>query len=132
MKNVLAISGIVLVALLAACGDDDDGSAASNGSASSAAPDKGGEGAEVAYISPVAAQPGQQEINLGLEAGAEELGWETSVLDSNLSPDKQVANIDTAISQQRNAVASWTLDPGAAAGAYERAIAAGIPVIGMN
>jgi ribose transport system substrate-binding protein len=77
-------------------------------------------------------QPGQQEINLGLEAASKELGWETTVLDANLSADKQVANVDTAISQQRNAIASWTLDPGAAAGAYERAIGAGIPVIGMN
>ena len=71
----------------------------------------------------MAAQPGQQEINLGLDAGAKELGWTNDVLDSNLSADKQVANVDTAISQQRNAIASWTLDPGAAAGAYERALA---------
>lgn len=137
MKKALAISGVVLVTLLTACGGDDGGggtssAASGGGGSSSAAPDKGGEGAKISYISPVAAQPGQQEINLGLEAGAKELGWEASVLDSNLSADKQVANIDTAISQQRNAVASWTLDPGAAAGAYERAIGAGIPVIGMN
>jgi ribose transport system substrate-binding protein len=139
---------IVAVALFAGCGssdDDDGGSTATSGStaaattgaeasegATDAAPDKGGKGAKVAYISPVAAQPGQQEINLGLEAGAKELGWETDVLDANLSPDKQVANVDTAIAQGRNAISSWTLDPGAAAGAYERAIAAGIPVIGMN
>jgi ribose transport system substrate-binding protein len=135
MRKVLAISGVVLAILAVGCGGDDNGggsSSAAGGGGSSGPADKGGKGAKVAYISPVAAQPGQQEISLGLEAGAKELGWSTSVLDANLSPDKQVANIDTAISQQRNAVASWTLDPGAAAGAYERAIAAGIPVIGMN
>ncbi|HEY8581802.1 MAG TPA: sugar ABC transporter substrate-binding protein [Capillimicrobium sp.] len=139
MKKALAITSVVVLGLLAGCGSDDSdgGSSTSSGSStgsatSSAPPDKGGPGAKVAYISPVAAQPGQQEINLGLEAGAEELDWETSVLDSNLSADKQVANIDTAITQGRNAVASWTLDPGAAAGAYQRAISQGIPVIGMN
>ena len=31
-----------------------------------------------------------------------------------------------------NAIASWTLEPAAAAGAYEKAQAAGIPVVGMN
>jgi len=138
MTRWLAVAPVVVaVALFAGCGDDDSGSSGSSGSGessaeSSAAPDKGGKGAKVAYISPVAAQPGQQEINLGLDAGAKELGWENDVLDANLSPDKQVANVDTAISQQRNAIASWTLDPGAAAGAYERAIGQGIPVIGMN
>lgn len=137
MRKALAVTGVVLLGLIAGCGGDDDSGGSTSGgtgtsSASSAPADQGGEGAKVAYISPVAAQPGQQEINMGLEAGAEELGWETSVLDSNLSADKQVANIDTAISQQRNAIASWTLDPGAAAGAYERAISAGMPVIGMN
>ena len=125
------------LALFAGCGSDDSDSGSSGGSStgseeSSAAPDKGGKGAKIAYISPVAAQPGQQEINLGLDAGAKELGWTNDVLDSNLSADKQVANVDTAISQQRNAIASWTLDPGAAAGAYERALAQGVPVVGMN
>jgi ribose transport system substrate-binding protein len=140
----LALPAVIALAAFAGCGSSSDnststggastGAAASTtaGTASDAAPDKGGKGAKVAYISPVAAQPGQQEINLGLEAGAKELSWSTDVLDANLSPDKQVANVDTAISQQRNAIASWTLDPGAAAGAYERALAAGIPVVGMN
>jgi ribose transport system substrate-binding protein len=137
MTRWLAVApAVVALALFAGCGDDDDsgssGGSGDNSAASSAAPDKGGKGAKVAYISPVAAQPGQQEIDLGLDAGAKELGWTNDVLDANLSADKQVANVDTAISQQRNAISSWTLDPGAAAGAYERAIAQGIPVIGMN
>jgi ribose transport system substrate-binding protein len=126
LRRGSAITVAALVLLLAACGDDDDGGSAGAGA------DSGGEGAKVAYISPVAAQPGQQEINQGLEAGSEQLGWETTVLDANLSPDKQVAAVDTAISQQRDAIASWTLDPGATAGAYERANSAGIPVVGMN
>ena len=83
-------------------------------------------------MNPVGAQPGQQEIVSGMKMGAKELGWSAESLDSNLSPDKQVANVDTAITQGRNAIASWTLDAGAAAGAYTRAVAQGIPVIGVN
>jgi ribose transport system substrate-binding protein len=128
----LAVPTVLVVALLAGCGGSDSAGDSTGGGIAGASPDTGGRGAKVAYISPVAAQPGQQEIGLGLRAGARELGWEDSVLDSNLSADRQVANIDTAISQRRDAIASWTLDPGAAAGAYTRAVAAGIPVIGMN
>ena len=53
-------------------------------------------------------------------------------IDANLSPDKQVADIATMVTQGEDGIASWTLDPGAAAGAYSQAQAAGIPVIGVN
>jgi ribose transport system substrate-binding protein len=146
MKRWLALPAIAAALFAAGCGSDDDSSTSASTGASTAAsttsgggggnsdlpPDKGGPGAKVSYISPVAAQPGQQELMMGLTAGAEELGWEANSLDANLSPDKQVANVDTAITQGRNAIASWTLDPGATAGAYTRAISQGIPVIGMN
>ena len=80
-----------------------------------------GGGKKVFYISPVAAQPGQQQINQGLEQAAKELGWSESVLDSALSAEKQVSNVETAINQGAAAIASWTLDPNAVAGAYEQA-----------
>ena len=126
--TVLAVAVIVAAS---GCGSSD--SKSSSGDSKSGASD--GEvkkGLKVSYISPVASQPGQRDINLGLDRGAKELGWSNSVLDANLSPDKQVAAVDTAITQKRAAIASWTLDPGAAAGAYSRALAANIPVIGMN
>jgi ribose transport system substrate-binding protein len=117
----------VALAIGVGCGDDDDG-----GGGSSNGGDSGTEGSTIAYISPVAAQPGQQDINLGLERGAEELGWETSTLDANLSPDKQVAAVDTAITKNVDGIGSWSLDPGAVAGAYARAMSGGIPVINLN
>jgi ribose transport system substrate-binding protein len=89
-------------------------------------------GVKVSYLSPVAAQPGQQEIYEGIEQGSKELGWSSTVLDSALSSEKQVSNTETAINQGDKAIASWTLDPGAAAGAYEKAQNAGIPVVGLN
>ena len=91
-----------------------------------------GGGKKVFYISPVAAQPGQQQINQGLEQAAKELGWSESVLDSALSAEKQVSNVESAINQGATAIASWTLDPNAVAGAYEQAQSKNIPVIGMN
>jgi ribose transport system substrate-binding protein len=89
-------------------------------------------GSKVFYISPVAAQPGQQQINEGLEQGSEELGWTESVLDSALSAEKQVSNVEAAINQGASAITSWTLDPNAVAGAYEKAQNKEIPVVGMN
>jgi ribose transport system substrate-binding protein len=91
-----------------------------------------GSGKKVFYISPVAAQPGQQQINQGLEQASKELGWSESVLDSALSAEKQVSNVESAINQGAAAIASWTLDPNAVAGAYEQAQSKNIPVIGMN
>ena len=43
---------------------------------------------------------------------AEELGWTADSIDANLSPDKQVADIATMVTQGEDGIASWTLDPG--------------------
>ena len=107
------------LAAIAACGSDDE-----KGSSGGAT--------KVAYSNPVGAQPGQQDIVYGFEGGAEELGWTAQSIDANLSPDKQVADIATMIAQGEDGIASWTLDPGAAAGAYGQADAADIPVVGVN
>jgi ribose transport system substrate-binding protein len=92
----------------------------------------GGDATKVAYSNPVGAQPGQQDIVFGFKAGAAELGWSAESIDANLSPDKQVADIATMVTQGQDGIASWTLDPGAAAGAYSQAKTAGIPVVGVN
>jgi ribose transport system substrate-binding protein len=111
-------AGLMAALVIGACAGDDDGS----GSAS----------ATVAYSNPVGAQPGQQDIVFGFKAGARELGWKAESIDANLSPDKQVADIATMVTQGVDGIASWTLDPGAAAGAYGQAKGAGIPVVGVN
>ena len=98
---------------ITACGSDENGSS--------------GDATKVAYSNPVGAQPGQQDIVFGFKAGAEELGWTAESIDANLSPDKQVADIATMVAQGQDGIASWTLDPGAAAGAYSQAQAAAHP-----
>jgi ribose transport system substrate-binding protein len=119
MVKLSAMAVAVMTAMaLAACGGEESGSPAG--------------ATKVAYSNPVGAQPGQQDIVFGFKGGARELGWRAESLDANLSPDKQVADIATMVAQGEDGIASWTLDPGAAAGAYEQAGAAHIPVVGVN
>lgn len=85
----------------------------------------------VGYISPIAAQPGQQLINLAIEQAAKEKGWTYRVLDANLSPDRQVSHIDTLLTLGAKAIGTWSLDNNAVAGAYSRAKAQNVPIIGL-
>jgi ribose transport system substrate-binding protein len=137
---------LLLVLVIAGCGGGGSSSSSSEsteateteeapaeeGKEEGAAEETSGGGKKVFYISPVAAQPGQQQINQGLEQASKELGWSETVLDSALSAEKQVSNVETAINQSASAIASWTLDPNAVAGAYEQAQSKEIPIIGMN
>ncbi|WP_244406494.1 sugar ABC transporter substrate-binding protein [Patulibacter medicamentivorans] len=125
MRSFTGAAAILAALTLAACGGSDGKSGDGGGSS-------GGGEKKVAYSNPVAGQPGQEELVLGFEGGAKELGWKASQINANLSPDKQVADIATMIAQKQDGIASWTLDPGAAAGAYGQARSAGIPVIGVN
>ena len=86
----------------------------------------------VGYISPIASQPGQQMINAGIEQAAKEKGWAYRVLDANLSADRQVSHIDTLLTLGAKAIGSWSLDANAVAGAYDRAKAQNVPIIGLN
>lgn len=116
---VAALAAATAASVLSACGSASDAGVSSSAK-------------NVVYLSPVGSQPGQQDILWAMTKAAKSLGWGVSVIDANLSPDKQVAGVDTAISQGRNAIASWSLDPGAVAAAYQRAGAANIPVVGVN
>lgn len=84
------------------------------------------------YISPIAAQPNEQLTIRGVTEATGATGWTTKVLDSNLSADRQVGHIDTLITLGSKAIAIWSMDPNAVAGALVRANGAGIPVIGIN
>ena len=86
----------------------------------------------IGYISPIAAQPGQQMINEAIGAAAKEKGWQFRVLDANLSADRQVSHVDTLLSLGAKVIGAWSLDANAVAGAYSRANAQGVPVIGLN
>lgn len=82
--------------------------------------------------SPVGSNPNQRAITVGQQVIAREFGFAFKTLDANLSPDKQVSDVDTFISQGAKGITSWTLDPGAADAAYQRATKAGIAIVGFN
>jgi len=79
--------------------------------------------------SPVASNPNQQAITRGEDLAAKHYGWTVKTLDANLSPDKQVSDVDTFINLKVSGLITWTLDPGAAGAAYKRALSAGIPIV---
>ena len=79
--------------------------------------------------SPVASNPNQQAITYGEDQAAKQYGMTVKTLDANLSPDKQVSDIDTFINLKVAGIITWTLDAGAAGAAYKRALAAGIPIV---
>jgi ribose transport system substrate-binding protein len=100
----LAVLVVAATLGVAACGGDDEESASTGGSSGADAPAKKDVG--IGYASPVASQPNQQDIAAGIKTGATSFGWEVSVLDSDLSPDKQVANVENFITQQKDAIVS--------------------------
>jgi len=77
-------------------------------------------------------QPTQQITKVGLDIGTQALGWSYDMLDSNLSADTQVSNVQTMIQKKYDAIAVWTLDSGAMQGTYAQVKQAGIPLIGVN
>jgi ribose transport system substrate-binding protein len=99
----------------AACGGADTGSTTTIG-----------------YSSPVASQVSAQQVAAGIKAAAGSLGWKAKVLDANLSASQQVSDVKTMIQQKVAAIASTTLDEGAAGGVYSQAEEAGIPIVGIN
>jgi len=132
---IIAAGSAALVAL-AACSatnaapaSTSPSTSAAGAAASSAAP---AGSVTIAYASPVASQPNQQELYAGMQQAAKSLGWKIEMLDSNLSANTQVSNIQTLIQEKVSAIASWTLDSGATAGIYSQSEEAGIPIVGMN
>ncbi len=61
---------------------------------------------------PVASNPNQQAITKGEQQAAKAYGWSVKTLDANLSPDKQVSDVDAFISLKTKGIIIWTLDPG--------------------
>lgn len=114
--------------IAAGCGSDDGGDS-TDGTASADTEER-----TIGYSLPVGQEPQLQAIGLGMEGAVEQLGlpWEIDISDAKLSADQQVADLDQFVTQDLGGIASWTLDPGAADAAYQRARDADIPVVGIN
>lgn len=88
----------------------------------------------IGYSNPLASEEGLRAVGYGAREAIKKLKlpWTLRELDSKLSPDRQVSDVDTFVSLKAKGVMSWTLDPGAADAAYKRARDAGIAMIGLN
>lgn len=142
-RHATLLMVLLLVGLLFAsgCGGDDEGDAQGQpeAAAEEAAETEEETAAEpmaqevvIGHVNPNLSNPILQELRLGQERAAEKLGWRLRALDADLSPEKQVTNIDTLVSLNVDGITTWTLDPGAADAAYQRASEAGIPIVGFN
>jgi ribose transport system substrate-binding protein len=143
IKGSLVVAGAAVAALtLAACSGNSSTTEPSAGGASqapaeaSAAPVESAEEAGPAVIignsDPIAANPGSQAIVHGAEVAAQALGWDYRNLDSNLSADKQVTDLNTLVNLGARGLSSWLLNPGGAGAAISAAQAKDIPVVLFN
>ncbi len=87
---------------------------------------------EFAESNPVASNQHQMAFHYGKEQMCKLVHARFISADANLSPAKQVADINTFIQQKVNGITSWTLDQGAATAVYQRAHDAGIPIVTEN
>ena len=86
-------------------------------------------GLQLGESSPVLSNPNQQAIAHGEDLAAKQEGWTVKHLDANLSPSKQVSDVQTFINLGVKGIITWTLDPGTVAGAYKQALSKNIPII---
>ncbi len=116
MKKILMVLLIVLFAAGAvfAGGQQDDGTIT------------------VGYTFHGAADVFQNTLKNEFVGAAEALGMKVNVIDPNLDTAQQVAAIETFISQQVDVIALSPLDSEALVPVCKEAIAAGIPVVGVN
>jgi len=76
-----------------------------------------------------AAGPGVWPITRGQRERTQALGWQFTSLDAAMSPQKQIADITELVGSGVDGLTAYTLDASLAEVAYERAAAAGIPVV---
>ena len=116
MKKILMVMLVLLIAAGAvmANGQQDDGTIT------------------VGYTFHGAADVFQNTLKNEFVAAAEALGMKVNVIDPNLDTAQQVAAIETFVTQQVDVIAMSPLDAEALVPAVKDAIAAGIPVVGVN
>lgn len=89
----------------------------------------GGEEVKFGIPSPLATEPGEHNINLGITCYAESVGAEVVTLDANLDVNKQITDFDNLLAQGANVLPFLPLDPNAFEGPFERAAEAGAVVV---
>lgn len=135
-----AVPALLFAILLAACGGGEgSGDATATAAATeeeaastaTATEEGGGDLAGLVYgiPSPLATEPGEHNINLGITCFAEANGGEVITLDSNLDVNQQINDFDSLLAQGANVLPFLALDPNAFDGPFERADEAGSIVV---
>jgi ABC-type sugar transport system substrate-binding protein len=115
---------------VAACGGDDDGDG--GGGSGGGGGEGGGEARTIAVNMYTADNPYFQEMLDGIEATAEEFGWEVQATFGNADPTEQVNQIQNAIATQPDALIVVPIDEEASVPPIRQAADAGIPVFTMG
>jgi len=116
-----AVAALLTIPALAACGDDDGGTPAGAGAT----------GTPITYgiPSPLATEPGEHNINLGITCYAEKTGGKVITLDSNLDVNKQISDFDSLLAQGATVLPFLPLDQKAFTAPFGRAKDAGAVVV---
>jgi ribose transport system substrate-binding protein len=89
------------------------------------------EGEKIAVITPYLAQPGTQFYVEAFQARAKELGWEVNVIDTAGDVAAVISRMEDVSAQGGNAIV-LNVDPAQVGAGLDAAVAAGIPVFGMD
>lgn len=89
------------------------------------------DGEKIAVITPYLAQPGTQFYVETFQARAKELGWEVNVIDTAGDVAAVISRMEDVSAQGVNAIV-LNVDPAQVGAGLDAAVAAGIPVFGMD
>lgn len=119
-----AAAAVALCLGAAACGGDDGGDASGGGASggtTAASADSKTQGITFGIPSPLATEPGEHNINLGVECFANANGGKVITLDAKLDVNKQISDFDTLLARGANVLPFLPLDPKAFNGPFSRA-----------
>jgi ribose transport system substrate-binding protein len=111
----------VLASVAAGCGDGDDQGAGTGAGKL--------DGITYGIPSPLATEPGEHNINLGIECWADAHDGDVITLDANLDVNKQISDFDTLLARGAQVLPFVPVDPKAFGAPFERAEEAGATVV---
>ncbi len=112
---LIALAAIVVSAMLA-------GSGAAKPNASSQT---------IAFIPPVIANPAIKALNDGIALKAKALGMNFETIGGQYSPQAQIVAMNAAIQKKVSMILIWPLDPKGIQPSFQKAKAAGIPILAI-
>lgn len=132
---LIAATAVMVSLVLAACGSDSSSSDTSDSGSSGDTSSSSGNtstGGTIGVMQLVQSDEAGRRLSDAVEMKAEELGYETTLIDANYDPSKELAGMDTLINQKVAAIVTVSADTELLKAKLRDAEAAGIPVIAVN